>query len=248
MKIIPAIDIKNGKCVRLFQGEKNRETIFFEEPLDAAKKWQDEGAEIIHIIDLDGAFEGNLKNLESIKKILKNIKISIHVGGGIRNLDTIKTLLDLGVKRVILGTQAISNPDLIFQASEKFPNQIILGIDARNGFVAIQGWTETTKIKAIDLANSFKHCKIFAINYTDIYRDGTQKGPNILETKIFAQAISEYMPVVASGGVSNIQDIKNLLELSQFGVIGIIIGKALYAKTLNLKDAIKLANNLLMPI
>lgn len=238
MKIIPAIDLKNGNCVRLLQGRMDAETVYSTEPVDTARQWQKQGAEIIHIVDLDGAFNQRPQNLASIRRIIENVNVDIQVGGGIRNEETIKMYIDLGVKKVIIGTEAIQNPEMVKKAGKKYPGQIVVGIDARDGMVAIEGWTKTTRTKAVDLAKKFEDCGVAAINFTDIHRDGMQTGPNIEETGKLASAIS--IPVVASGGVSTIKDIKNLLTLSKVGVTGIITGKALYSGTLNLKEAIEL--------
>ncbi len=239
MIIIPAVDIKDGKCVRLLQGRMDAETVFSDEPAEMAKQWEDQGAEIIHLIDLDGAVGKMPKNLNAIKDILEKINVPVQVGGGIRQLDTIETYLEMGVKRVIIGTEAINNPQLVEDACEMFPEQIIVGIDARNGLVAIEGWTETTGVKAVDLAKKFEDKGVAAINFTDIHRDGMQTGPNIEETRRLAEAVS--IPVIASGGVSTIDDIKNLLLLQDSGVIGVITGRALYEETLNLKEAIAIS-------
>lgn len=239
MIIIPAVDIKDGKCVRLFQGRMNTETVFSDDPTAMAKRWENEGAEIIHVIDLDGAVEKGPKNIDSIKEIVKNVNAHIQVGGGIRNENTIKRFLDFGVKRVIIGTEAIQNPDLVKDACKAFPDQIVVGIDARNGFVAIDGWTKTTKVKAVHLAKQFEDCGVAAINFTDIHRDGMQTGPNLDETRRLAEAVS--IPVIASGGVATIEDIKNLLPLKKVGVIGVITGRALYSGSLSLKEAIHIS-------
>jgi phosphoribosylformimino-5-aminoimidazole carboxamide ribotide isomerase len=239
MIIIPAVDVKNGKCVRLFQGRMDSETIFSNNPAAMAKKSQEEGAEIIHVVDLDGAFEKSPQNLDAIKSIVESIHVPVQLGGGIRNIDTIKLYIDIGIKRVIIGTEAINNPQLVKDACKEFPDQIVVGIDARNGFVAIEGWTQTTQIKAVDLAKKFEDCGVVAINFTDIHRDGMQTGTNIEETRRLAEAVS--IPVIASGGVSTIEDIKNLLPLEEAGVIGVITGRALYSGTLNLKEAIEVS-------
>lgn len=242
MIIIPAVDIKNGRCVRLLQGRKDEETIFSNDPVEMAIKWDEEGAELIHVIDLDGAFEKSPQNINSIKKIIEGVKADVQVGGGIRDNKTIRMFIDLGAKRVIIGTEAIKNPKLVKDACKEFPGRIVVGIDARNGMVAIEGWTETTKIKAVDLAKQFEDCGVAAINFTDIYRDGMETGPNIKETMIIAENVS--IPVVASGGVSNIDDIKKLIQLKKFGVAGIITGRALYSGNLNLKEAIELTKDI----
>ncbi|MGD8445469.1 MAG: 1-(5-phosphoribosyl)-5-[(5-phosphoribosylamino)methylideneamino]imidazole-4-carboxamide isomerase [Desulfobacterales bacterium] len=236
MIIIPAVDIRDGKCVRLLQGRKEDETVFSDDPAAMAQKWAKAGAELIHVIDLDGAFEKSPRNVAAVRDILKTVKIPIQLGGGIRTEQTIRMFLDMGVYRVIIGTEAINNPQLVAQSSRMFPGQITVGIDARNGRVAIEGWTKTTPIKAVDLAKQFENCGVAAINFTDIHRDGMQTGPNISETRRLAEAIN--IPVVASGGVSNIRDIQNLLPLEKIGVIGVITGRALYSGSLDFKEAL----------
>lgn len=237
MDVIPAVDIKNGKCVRLFQGRMDAETVFSDDPAAMAKRWEDEGAEIIHVVDLDGAIEKSPQNLGSIRKIINSVDAHIQVGGGIRNERTIRMFLEIGVKRVIIGTEAIRNPKLVKDACKEFPGQIVVGIDARNGWVAIEGWTKTTQIKAVDLAIQFEDSGVAAINFTDIHRDGMQTGPNIEETRRLAKAVN--IPVVASGGISSIEDIQNLMLLETVGVVGVITGRALYSGSLKLKDAIE---------
>jgi phosphoribosylformimino-5-aminoimidazole carboxamide ribotide isomerase len=236
MIIIPAVDIKDSRCVRLLQGRKDAETVFSDDPAAIAAKWAGDGAQLIHVIDLDGAFEKAPRNHPTIKKILGVVEVPIQVGGGIRDEKTINMYLDAGVDRVILGTEAIRNPKLVAWACKTFPGRIVVGIDARNGLVAIEGWTQTTRTKAVDLAKQFEDSGVAAINFTDIHRDGMQTGPNIAETRRLAESVS--IPVVASGGVSSMEDIKNLLPLKAVGVEGIITGKALYTGTLNLKEAI----------
>lgn len=243
MIIIPAVDIKNGKCVRLFQGRLDSETVFSDDPAAMAKRWESEGAEIIHVIDLDGAVGKSPKNLNSIKRIIESVEAYIQVGGGIRTAKTVKMYLDLGVKRVIIGTEAIKNPEFVKDACKAFPDQIVVGIDARDGLVAIEGWTETTRIKAVDLARRFEDCGVAAINFTDIHRDGMETGPNIEATRHIAEAVS--IPVVASGGVSTIEDIKKLMPLEAVGVVGVITGRALYSGSLSLKAAIEVSTNFL---
>lgn len=239
MIIIPAIDIKDGKCVRLFQGRMDTETVFSDDPAAMAKRWENEGAVIIHVIDLDGAVEKYPKNIDAIKEIVKNVNAHIQVGGGIRNENTVKRFLDFGVKRIIIGTEAIQNPKWVKDACKTFPGQIVVGIDARDGFVAIEGWTKTTKIKAVHLAKQFEDCGVAAINFTDIHRDGMQSGPNLDETRHLAEAVS--IPVIASGGVATIEDIKNLMLLKKVGVVGVITGRALYSGSLSLKEAIHIS-------
>ena len=236
MIIIPAVDIKNGKCVRLVQGRKEDETVFADDPAAMAQRWVQAGAELIHVVDLDGAFEKSPQNLSAIENILQSVDTPIQLGGGIRNERTVRRFLDMGIERVIIGTEAIRHPEFVERIAGLYPGRIIVGIDARQGLVAIEGWTETTRIKAIDLARRFENCGVAAINFTDIYRDGTQTGPNIEETRRLAEAVD--IPVVASGGVATIQDIYNLLPLEASGVMGIITGKALYSGTLDFKAAL----------
>ncbi len=241
MIVIPAIDIKNGKCVRLLQGRMDAETVFSDDPAAMGRRWANDGATLIHIVDLDGAVGKRPVNLDTVRKIIDQIHVPVQVGGGIRDIDTIRMYLDQGVSRVIIGTEAIQNPDLIKSACREFPGQIVVGIDAKAGKVAIEGWTKTTEVTAIDLARQFEDCGVAAINFTDIERDGMRTGPNLLETEKLARAIS--IPVVASGGVSSIEDIKNLLPLAAAGVVGVITGRALYDGSLDLKAAIAVTKN-----
>jgi phosphoribosylformimino-5-aminoimidazole carboxamide ribotide isomerase len=238
MIIIPAVDIKNGKCVRLLQGRMDDETVYSDDPAAMAAKWARSGARLVHVIDLDGAFAKSPQNMAVIRKILQTVKVPIQLGGGIRNEKTVYRYLEMGVKRVIIGTEAIKQPAFVKKVCKAYPQQIVVGIDARNGKVAIDGWTRTTRVDAIDLARQFEDCGIAAINFTDIQRDGMQTGPNLEATRRLAEAVS--IPLVASGGVSSIQDVKNLLPLQAAGVIGVIIGKALYSGALDLKAALDL--------
>jgi len=239
MIIIPAVDIKDGKCVRLLQGRMEDATHYSDSPAAMAEKWEDAGAELIHIVDLDGAFAKKVKNLDSIKEILSTVRAPIQVGGGIRDLKTIEMYVSAGVSKVIIGSEALYNPQFVKDACRAFENRIVVGIDARGGMVAVEGWSRTSETKAVDLAREFEACGVAAINFTDIHRDGMQTGPNIEATAELAQAVS--IPIVASGGVSTIQDIKNLLEIEDKGVTGIITGRALYEGTLDLKEAIRIS-------
>lgn len=238
MLIIPAVDIKNGKCVRLLQGRMDDETVYSDDPAAMATKWGRLGARMIHVIDLDGAFAKSPQNMASIRRILQAVKMPVQLGGGIRNEKTVRQYLDMGVKRVIIGTEAIKKPAFVKKVCKNHPQQIVVGIDAHNGKVAIEGWTQTTRVDAIDLARKFEDCGVAAINFTDIQRDGMQRGPNIEATRNLAEAVS--IPVVASGGVSSIKDVEDLLPLQDCGVIGVIIGKALYSGALDLKEALNL--------
>jgi phosphoribosylformimino-5-aminoimidazole carboxamide ribotide isomerase len=238
MIVIPAIDLKKGNCVRLEQGEMDRDTIFSTSPAEQAMKWQQAGAELLHLVDLDGAFAGEPKNKGAIEAILKAISIPAQLGGGIRDIATIEAYLSLGLSRVIIGTAAQRNPELVVEACRKFPGQIVVGIDAKNGMVAVQGWAELTNITAVDLARKFEDCGVSAIIYTDISRDGMMGGPNIEATKALAEAIS--IPVIASGGVSSLKDIENLMAIEASGVTGAITGKAIYTGAIDLSEAIAL--------
>jgi len=241
MLIIPAVDIKNGQCVRLVQGRKDDETVFSNDPAAMAQKWARAGAELIHVIDLDGAFEKSPQNRNAIQNILQTIDIPIQLGGGIRDEQTAHQFLNMGVQKVIIGTEAIKNPAWVARLARRHPGRVVVGIDARGGLVAIEGWTQTTETKAVDLAKRFEDCGIAAINFTDIHRDGMQTGPNLEETRMLAEAVA--IPVVASGGVATIEDIQNLLPLEACGVIGVITGKALYSGTLDFKEALAVARS-----
>ncbi len=239
MIIIPAVDIKNGRCVRLRQGRMDEETVFSDDPAAMAARWAGTGARLIHVVDLDGAGQKRPKNLTAIRNILEAVDAEIQVGGGIRSEETVRTLLDAGVGRVVIGTEAINNPQMVKAACRDHPGRIVVGIDARNGKVAVEGWTRTTEVAATDLARSFEDAGVAAINFTDIHRDGMQTGPNIEETQRLAEAVT--IPIVASGGVSTLADIHRLLDLASVGVTGIITGRALYEGTLDLKAAMELA-------
>jgi len=241
MLIIPAIDLKEGKCVRLEQGLMEKATIYSEDPATTAKHWESQGAELLHVVDLDGAFAGVPKNLGAIKAIRKAIKIPIEVGGGIRDIATISSLVAIGINRIILGTAAIEDPDFVEEACKEFPKRIIVGIDAKDGMVAIRGWAEVTSVKAIDLAEQMQDFGVISIIYTDIKRDGMLSGPNIEATKTLAEGLK--IPVIASGGVSTIKDIKDLLAVTRSGIEGVITGKAIYSGSLDLKEAIALAKS-----
>jgi phosphoribosylformimino-5-aminoimidazole carboxamide ribotide isomerase len=239
MIIIPAIDLKEGKCVRLEQGLMEKATVYSEDPATTAKHWEAQGAELLHVVDLDGAFAGSPKNLEAIIAIRGAIKIPIEVGGGIRDMATVRNFVSIGIDRIILGTAAIKDPSFVQAACSAFPGKIIVGIDAKDGLVAIKGWAEMTKVTAIDLAKQMQGHGVIAIIYTDIKRDGMLSGPNIEATQALAEALT--IPVIASGGVHTIKDIENLLLVQHAGVTGVITGKAIYSGSLDLKEAIKLA-------
>jgi len=236
--IIPAIDLKEGKCVRLEQGLMDRDTVFNDHPGAQARAWQDQGAELLHIVDLDGAFAGEPKNRAAIEAIVASVSIPTQLGGGIRDLATIEAYLSLGISRVIIGTAAQRNPELVKEACTKFPGRIVVGIDAKDGMVAVQGWAEVTGITAVELAKKFEGYGVAAIIYTDISRDGMLQGPNIEATRQLAEAIS--IPVIASGGLSTLKDIESLMAIESSGVTGVITGKAIYTGAINLSEAIKI--------
>lgn len=238
MLIIPAIDIKDGKCVRLRQGRMDQETIYSDNPMDMAKRWRDMGAGLIHLVDLDGAVSGRPVNKKIIEDIINNSGASIQVGGGIRDMDLIESYIGIGAERVVLGTSVIGNPGLLKEASRRYPERIAVGIDAVDGMVAIDGWKTVTDRKAVDLAREMEGLDLWAIIYTDINRDGMLTGPNI--DGIAGMARDTKIPVIASGGVSSIADIKRLKEIEP-RIRGVIIGKALYSGSIDLREAIALA-------
>jgi len=234
--VIPAIDIKGGRCVRLKQGLMNEETVFSDNPEEMAVKWFESGAERLHIVDLDGAVQGRAVNRDVIKRIVDAISIPVELGGGIRDIGTLEAYFNLGLGYVILGTVAFKDPEFVKSACNAFPGQIILGIDARNDRVAVEGWTEEVNLTPVNMARQFEEAGISAIIYTDIHRDGMRTGPNVESTRSLARAVQ--VPVIASGGISGISDVKNLLPLSDDGVIGMITGRALYDGSLDLSEAI----------
>ena len=238
MIVIPAIDLKEGKCVRLEQGLMEKDTVFCDNPADQAREWERQGGELLHIVDLDGAFAGRPANKSAIEAIVRSVRIPTQLGGGIRDIETIKAYLDLGLSRVILGTAAQRNPTLVEEACRLFPGRIVVGIDAKNGLVAVQGWAEVTDVYAVDLARLFEGYGVAAVIYTDISRDGMMQGPNIEATRALAEAIS--IPVIASGGVSSLKDIENLMAVESAGVTGVITGKAIYTGAIKLAEAVAL--------
>ncbi|WP_291634019.1 1-(5-phosphoribosyl)-5-[(5-phosphoribosylamino)methylideneamino]imidazole-4-carboxamide isomerase [Clostridium sp.] len=233
MKIFPAIDLKNGKCVRLYQGVFNSSEIVAQDPLTTALNFASKGAEYLHMVDLDGALSGNIKNLDSINKVINDLKIPVQLGGGIRSLDTIEMLLEKGLNRVILGTAALNNPVLVKEAVKKFGEKIAIGIDARDGFVAVEGWQTSSKIEYIDFAKEMESIGIKTIIFTDISRDGTLTGPNFEATGKINDMVT--CNIIASGGMKNIEDIKRLKKMNMYGAI---IGKALYSGNISLEEAV----------
>lgn len=237
MLVIPAIDLKEGRCVRLLQGRKEDATVYSDDPVATALKWESMGAKLLHVVDLDGAFTGNQSNFESIVKIRKALKIEIEVGGGIRDLARIDQLFSEGVNRIILGTVAVERPELVKQACAKYPGRVLVGIDAKNGDVAVKGWVEVTAVKAKDLALRMQDYGCGGIIYTDIAKDGMLSGPNIEAVR--EMVASMRIPVIASGGISSLDDVRNLVQVE--GLWGAITGKAIYSGTLDLKEAIRIS-------
>lgn len=237
MEVIPAIDLLEGRCVRLYQGDYDRSQVFSENPVDVAKQWVEQGATRLHVVDLDGAKVGKVVNLEAIEAIAQAVSVPIQVGGGLRTQDSVQMLLNVGVQRVILGTVAVEQPELVQQLCQQFPGQIIIGIDARNGKVATRGWLETSEVLATQLAVQMQKLGAAAVIYTDIHRDGTLTGPNIDALRELTTALD--IPVIASGGVSSVTDLLSLLVLEPQGVTGVIVGRALYTGDISLKEALR---------
>ncbi len=238
MQIIPAVDIKGGKCVRLYQGDYSQETVFSEDPVAMAKQWQSQGARRLHIVDLDGAASGQPENLPIIEAIVKQTGLPVQLGGGIRDEATVTRLLNIGVKRVILGTVAIEQPSLIQGLCRKFGQAIIVGIDARDGFVATRGWKQATTVMALELAQQMAALGVPRLLYTDIKRDGTLTEPNY--QAIAGLLNKTKLPVIAAGGIAAVSHLQQLREL---GVEAAIVGKALYTGNINLKEALALEND-----
>ncbi|HWH78112.1 MAG TPA: 1-(5-phosphoribosyl)-5-[(5-phosphoribosylamino)methylideneamino]imidazole-4-carboxamide isomerase [Candidatus Binatus sp.] len=240
MLIIPAIDLKDGRCVRLFQGEMDRETVYFENPVDAAKHWLAEGATFLHIVDLNGAVQGRPVHTKEVAAICRQPGLTVELGGGLRSVEAVEAAFDLGVARVVIGTAAYDNAEFLRALCRKFPSKIVVGIDARQGKVAVKGWQETTAMDAVELAQRCEADGAARIIYTDINRDGTRDGVNLTETLKIARAVK--IPIIASGGVATLDDIRQLLPLQKDGVEGVIVGKALYAVAFSLKDALMAGN------
>ena len=236
MIIYPAVDVKDGRCVRLVQGEFDKVTVYSDDPVEMALKWESMGAQYLHVVDLDGARTGRSCNIPIISEMAVKIGIPVQLGGGIRTIENIETILCKGIHRVILGTSAVKDPDLVKQALENFGDSIVVGIDAKDGMVAIEGWAKTSKFTAIGFARKMEELGAKTIIYTDIARDGMLSGPNLKAMEEMANAVN--VEVIASGGVSDINDIK---DLKKVGVRGVIVGKALYTGDLDLKEAIEVA-------
>lgn len=241
MRIYPAIDLRNGKCVRLTEGCFDKETVFSNSPAAMAAKWQGAGAEYLHVVDLDGAVAGVSRNMEAIKSILDAVNIPVQLGGGIRSMENIENWLNIGISRVILGSAAVRNPQLVAEACQRYPSRIAVGIDARDGYVAVDGWEKSSNMKAAELARQMAAYGVAAIIFTDISRDGTLSGVNVEATAEIAACSG--VPVIASGGVASLEDIRRLLPYAKKGISGCIVGKAIYTGALQLEEAIRLAGD-----
>lgn len=238
MIIIPAIDIKDGRCVRLQQGRAGTESVYSDDPVAVARRWESEGAELIHVVDLDGAFSGAPKNRDLILKIIQSVKIPIQVAGGIRTIEDIGRYVQEGASRIVLGTRVVSDRSFLEAACRSFPGRISVGLDTRNGKVLVKGWTETTEQSAMDLVNQLDGLGILSIIFTDVQRDGMLKGPNLDAIRELARSIE--IPIIASGGISSLEDVRSLLALESSGVAGVIVGKALYTGAVKLSEALSL--------
>ena len=234
MEVIPAIDLKNGRCVRLFQGDFAQETVFSDDPLAMAKSWQDQGGHRLHLVDLDGAIQGKPVHLEVITSIVRELDIPVQVGGGIRDLATADTWLNAGVDRVVIGTAAVSNPDMVNEVCQKHGSErVVVSVDAKDGLVALRGWKETSSVTVLELANQMADLGVVRLLYTDIARDGALTGPDLTTNARLAEETG--LAVQASGGVASVEHIKELLPT---GVEGVIVGMALYTGTVNLAEAV----------
>jgi phosphoribosylformimino-5-aminoimidazole carboxamide ribotide isomerase len=236
MDVIPAIDVLGGQCVRLYQGDYAQAEVFNPDPVDMARQWTDQGATRLHVVDLDGAKAGYPVNVDAIAAMVEAVNIPVQVGGGLRDRQSVANLLDRGVEQVILGTVAVEQPNVVIELCRAFPGKIIVGIDARNGQVAVRGWLEESGMRAIDLIQQLTDVGVSAIIYTDIHRDGTLQGPNIDALRELTTATT--IPIIASGGMSSVTDVLSLLSLEPLGVTGVIIGKALYTGAISLKEAL----------
>ena len=245
MLIVPAIDLKGGKCVRLLRGEMNAETVYGDDPVAMAERWVREGAQYLHVVDLDGAVSGQPENAEAIAALCRSVSIPVEIGGGIRSVARAAELLVFGADRVIFGTAALAHPEVVQAACREFPGRVAIGIDARDGNVAVHGWTETSRTSAVELAHQMEELGACRVIYTDISRDGTQQGVNVEATRAIADAIG--IPVTASGGVGSLADIAALRDCGSAGIDAVIIGRALYTGAVRLPDAIIAAAEIASP-
>ncbi|RMF88805.1 MAG: 1-(5-phosphoribosyl)-5-[(5-phosphoribosylamino)methylideneamino]imidazole-4-carboxamide isomerase [Nitrospinota bacterium] len=234
MLLIPAIDLKGGKCVRLRQGDLSQETVYSDDPVAMARHWEEQGATWLHLVDLEGAVSGSAQNREAITRIVEATRLQVQLGGGIRDLETIRHWLELGVERVVLGTVAVQNPSLVAEACQHFPGRIAVALDIFQGRVAIKGWREVSEIDALALAHFCAECGVTALIITDIQRDGMLQGPNLQMTEAFASQLE--VPVILSGGISTLEDLQRVKALHTCGVVGVIVGRALYAGTIDFRQ------------
>ncbi|KNZ42112.1 1-(5-phosphoribosyl)-5-[(5-phosphoribosylamino)methylideneamino]imidazole-4-carboxamide isomerase [Acetobacterium bakii] len=234
MIVFPAIDLKNGKCVRLLQGKKEAETIYFENPVAVAQMWESKGAQYLHLVDLDGAFDGEPKNLNVVKEIVETLNIPVELGGGIRNLEIAKNYIDIGVARIIIGTQAVKDFDFIEKLLSLYDEKVCVSIDAKNGIVCTEGWVESSNMEALELASKLESLGLTTLVYTDISKDGMMTGPNFEMLGVLNDHLK--MNIIASGGVSSVADMK---RLEAMGLYGAITGKALYEGTIDLQKLLK---------
>lgn len=239
MLIIPAIDLKDGQCVRLMQGNMHQATVYSDDPAAMARQWQDQGAQLLHVVDLNGAFEGEPKNLGHVEAIVNAVSIPVQVGGGIRSLDTVRMYLGAGAKRVVMGTTVLRHRAVVEEILEVFPERVVVSIDAKNGLVATDGWQTVTNVTARDAILSLSGLALAAVMYTDIAKDGMMAGPNLLSLKLIVDASP--VPVIASGGVTNLDDVQAIKALGS-RVEGVILGKALYEGKIDLRQAIAAAS------
>lgn len=238
MLIIPAIDLREGQCVRLIQGDPKQVTVFSDDPVETAKQWEELGAPVIHLVDLDGAFVGEPQNLNVVKQISRAVSVPLQLGGGIRSMDMVERVLDAGVQRVILGTAAIAEPDLVQEACRRYGEKIAVGIDSKDGLVAVEGWESTVEKTFLELGQEVKDWGVTRIIFTDTRRDGTMRGPNLESIRLIAEKLG--IKIIAAGGVSSMDDLWALKELEPIGLEGVIVGKALYMGTVELGEAVRL--------
>lgn len=237
MIVIPAIDLKGGKCVRLLKGEEGTETVFSENPLQTARKWEGCGARLIHVVDLDGAFSGEPRNFEIIRDIVNTVSADVQVGGGIRNINTVEKYISVGVRRVILGTSAFQDRKFLIDVCKSFPERVGVGIDTKMGKIAVKGWKEVIDLDTEDFLNGLNAIGVSLVIHTDVDRDGTMEGVNLNAVEKFVK--SSPIPVITSGGISSLEDIEKLSTLEEFGLVGIILGKSIYTCKIDLREAIE---------
>jgi phosphoribosylformimino-5-aminoimidazole carboxamide ribotide isomerase len=240
VRVIPAVDISGGKCVRLVEGDRARETVFFADPVDAARSWVDSGAAMIHVVDLDGALTGRLKNLEILERIVA-LGTPIEFGGGVRDLGKVQKLAEMGVARVVIGTAAFENPALIEEAAAKFGRRVVLGLDVRRGTIEVDGWTRSVNAAPVEVAQRAEKAGVGRIIFTNVARDGTMSGPDLKSAEMLASALT--VPLTVSGGVSSLDDIRSVKKLSPLGVDEIIVGRALYDGAFSYEDAAEAAED-----